>query len=172
VAESIRYYQSSINWPLLIDTVKEYRLTGPVGCVLHLAQLLLDVQVHAEVLQQLWPQGFDATQLERFLRRRVLDTRTWVARGLANPHSEYRPTGVAAAALRRLIPGRRYLAQRYHLPYSGIGGYLLYLARMREGVRILFGAAIRPHETAEDLAIDRWHHSLYGYRNNGRVKGD
>jgi hypothetical protein len=36
----------------------------------------------------------------------------------------------------------------------------LYLARIWQGVGILFRAAMRPGEMKEDLSIDRWIHSL------------
>lgn len=171
IAESMRYYQASIRWQLFTENVLQYRLAGPVGCALHLAQVLLGAQVPPEVAHQLWPRGFEGAQVERFLRRRVLDTRTWVARGLATPGSDYRPTGVAVAALRRLIPSRRYLAYRYHTPVSGARGYLLYFARICEGLGIFFRSAARPHDTTEDLAIDRWQHSLYEHRKNGTARG-
>jgi len=165
IAETIRYYQDSIRWQLFTDKVREYGQAGPVGSTLHLAQELLDVRVPCEAALKLWPQGFDATQMKRFLRRRVLDTQEWVARSLATPGSNYRPGSVALAALRRLVPSRSYMARQYHRSNLGAAGHLLYLARLWDGLLIFFRAASRAREMKEDLAIDRWHHSLYENRN-------
>ena len=170
IAETIRYYQDSIRWQLFTDKVQEYRLAGPVGSTLYLAQQLLGARVPDEAALKLWPQGFDATQVKRFLRRRVLDTQEWVARSLATPGSNYRPGSVALAALRRLVPSRSYMARQYNRSSLGVVGHLLYLVRIWEGLMTLVHAATRPGEMKEDLAIDRWHHSLYQYRTNGQAE--
>lgn len=164
VAESLRFYTNSISWRLFVDNVRVYRLIGPVGCVLYLAQELLNAPVPSYVAQQLWPQGFEALQLERFLRRRVLDTQDWVAHALVAPGVDYKPGRVAATVLQRLFPGRRGLSHRFHRPASGVQGLLMYLSLIGDGTRIFFRSVIRPDQIREDLAIDRWHHSLYGYR--------
>ena len=161
IAASVGYYQGCLCWQLLTDKVQEDRLTGPVGCALYSAQQLLGAQIPGEVVQQLWPGGLEATQVKRFLRRRVLDTRPWVARALASPGSNYRPGQVAMASLHHLIPSRSYMARQYNQPALEGQGHLLYFKRVWEGLLIFFRAATRPHELKEDLALDRWHHSLY-----------
>lgn len=167
IAESTRYYHGSIRWQLFADVVHEYRLAGSVGSTLYLAQQLLGAPVPAEVAEQLWPRGFDAINVKRFLKRRVLDTRTWLARSLATPGSDYKPGKVALAALRRLVPSRSYMARQHNRSNLGASAHLLYLARIGEGLMGLFRAATRPREMKEDLAIDRWHHSLYRNHENG-----
>ena len=75
VAEVLKFYNNRMRWQIFLDNVKEYQLDGPVGCVLYLAQELLDAPVEPRVAQELWPEKFDETQIERFLRRRVIEAR-------------------------------------------------------------------------------------------------
>jgi hypothetical protein len=160
VAESIRCYDSPFFWDQLTDQVEEYNLAGPVSCVLYAAQRLLEAPVPQKVVQQLWPAGFEEASVRSYLRRRVLDARPWVARSLARPGSEYRWSDVAASELGHLVPKRQYMARRRHRANTGISVSQLYLARIWQGVGILFRAAMRPGEMKEDLSIDRWIHSL------------
>ena len=160
IAETIRRYNSSLLWEQLTRQVKEYDLAGPVSCVLYAAQSLLAAPVPAEVVQRLWPQGFEEVSMRRYLRRRVLDTRPWLARSLARPGSGYHPITVAVAALGRLAPNRRYIAQQQRRAGPGMGPGQLHLTRVRDGIGILFRAAMRPGQLREDLSIDRWIHSL------------
>ena len=161
VAESARHYQEQIRWPLLLAEVEASQLTGPVGCVLYLAREALAAPVPESALARLWPQGAVEERMTRFARRRVLDTRTWVARGLVEPDQGYNPGRVALAAFRRLIPSREYLARKHHISRLGLKGPLLYLARLGEGLRLLGSNGLRPNELLkEDLALDRWQHSL------------
>jgi hypothetical protein len=160
VAESIKCYDSPLFWEQLVDRVKEYNLAGPVSCVLSAAQNLLDALVPDEVVRRLWQRGFGGISMESYLRRRVLDTRPWVARSLVRPGAEHRWSQVAMAALGRLLPNRLYMARRRYRSNSDSTMSQLYLSRIGEGVGILFRAAMRPREIKEDLSIDRWIHSL------------
>ncbi len=169
VSESIRYYRESIDWQLFLDNVDEYRLSGPVGLVLHLAALLLGARVPTEVSQQLGSQRFTTHQVERFLRRRVLDARNWVwaARPLGSPDGEYRSGREDISALRHFIPRPCYFGGRPRKPVSGARGLCVYTAHTLKRLGVLRYALIRPREMWEDLAIERWHHSLCGYKQSG-----
>lgn len=164
VAEVLKFYRDRMRWQLFLDNVNEYQLNGPVGCVLYLARELLDAPVDPRVAQELWPENFDQTQIERFLRRRVIDTREWVARSLVPAEQEYSASMILRSAFRRLIPSRRYLTQSYNSASQRVPVGFLYLMRLAQGLRILARAVRRPGAMLEDLAVDRWHHSLYRNR--------
>jgi hypothetical protein len=162
VAESVKHYQHQIQWPALLDNAREYGVEGSVTSVLYQAKVLLGAPVPDDLLQP--SQVTEDREVARFLRRRVLDTRHWVARGLAVPGKKYQPHRVAAEALHRFIPSRRHLAQRYHRPVHGIRSFLLYAEHIGVGVSTLTRAVACPQSTMEDLAIDRWLHSLYAHK--------
>lgn len=160
VAESVRHYQHQIQWPMLVENLREYGVEGPVTSVLHQAKVLLGAPVPDELLQAPSLRSQDR-EMAHFLRRRVLDTRHWVARGLAAPGEKYQTRRVGAEALRRFVPSRRHLAQRHHRPAHGIRSFLLYAEHIGVGISTMARAMARPQATLEDLAIDRWLHSLY-----------
>jgi hypothetical protein len=164
VAESLRHYQHQIQWPALVERIREYGVEGPVTSVLYQAKVLLGAPMPDRLLQPLPSQRSQDREVARFLRRRVLDTRHWVARGLAVPGEKYQTRRVGAEALRRFIPSRRHLAQRHHRPVHGIRSFLLYAEHIGVGVSTMARAVARPQATLEDLAIDRWLHSLYSHK--------
>jgi hypothetical protein len=170
IGESLKFHQDSIRWPIFLENVVAYHLTGPVGCVLYLAQQLLDAPLPEEVAQQLWPKGFDELPMERFARRRVLDTQNWVTHALVGPDKHYNLRSVAAAVIRRLFLSRRMSDQRYQRPAPGVTGFLMYLALIANNALIACRSAMRLDKVREDLAIDRWHHSMYQSRNGPRKK--
>jgi hypothetical protein len=161
IAEALRFHQDNISWKLFLENVRVYRLEGPVGCVLYLAQCLLDAPVPEEAARQLWPNGFNELQMERFTRRRVLGTRDWVAHALVDPRQSYRPGTVVAAVLRRLFTGGGVMENGDGPSDSRGSSLFAHLGQMAGGARILIHSMCRPKEIREDLAIDRWHHSLY-----------
>ena len=160
IAESIRCFYGELSWPVLLDTVKEHQLAGPVSCALHAAQTLLGAPVPQDVARALLTDGLEEDQMKSFLRRRVLDTKTWVARSLSDADSQYRPSRVAVSALGRLFPNPQYLARHRQMAKLGIRGPLAYISRLGTGFRVLLGAVSRPAELMQDLSLDRWLHSL------------
>jgi hypothetical protein len=97
------------------------------------------------VLDALRPRAFSAPAGRWFLGRRVLDTRDWSPPGYFNPLT----TGSVVPSrrsLRRLVPSRAYLTERY-----GSGSYArLYRQRVRAGVANLRAAV------PADVLLTRW----------------
>jgi hypothetical protein len=63
---------------------------------------------------------------------------------------------------RRLVPTREYMVSRYGDSARGVIGLRMYVPRFIEGMRMVLRGEARPSALREDLAVDRWIHSLYG----------
>jgi hypothetical protein len=169
IAESIRFHSASINWDLLVREVRLARLQGPVFCGLYLAQQVTNAPIPEEVLSQLQPDDFNPKDAERLVRHRVLGE-YWVAKALVDPRSPYSWWSVALGMLRRVFPSRQSLAEHYGVPVHSKGIKFLYLRRLAEALRIATRLVIKPGEVREDLAVDRWLHSLYGRHKGTKTK--
>jgi hypothetical protein len=71
--------------------------------------------------------------------------------------------------LRRVFPSRHSLAEHYDVPVQSKGIKYLYLRRLAEALSIATRLAVKPGEMREDLAVDRWLHSLYGHNGCGQA---
>ena len=105
------------------------------------------------------------------VRLRVLGDQ-WVAKALVSPRQAYHWWTVPVAMFSRVFPSPRYLAERYIGPgqTSARPGQIvgLYFRSMKDAVGIARKSLSQPAAMREDLAVDRWLHSLYGDQKNGK----
>lgn len=168
LSETVRLYSDNINWDLLVREVRAAGLEGPVFCGLYLAQQVTDAPIPDKVLLQLQPDDFDPRDAERLVRQRVLGE-YWVAKALVDPRSPYSWRTVTLGMLRRVFPSRHSLAEHYDVPVQSKGIKYLYFRRLAEALSIATRLAVKPGEMREDLAVDRWLHSLYGHNGCGQA---
>jgi hypothetical protein len=99
--------------------------------------------------------------------QRVLGDK-WVAKALVDPGTPYCWRTLAWGMLRRIFPSKRNLASHYDVQVQFKGVNYLYFRRWGDAMSIAFRLITRPGEMRDDLAVDRWLHSLYGGQRNGR----
>ena len=168
LSETVRQYSDSINWDLLVREVRAAGLEGPAFCALYLAQQITDAPIPNKVLAQLQPDNFDPKDAERLVRQRILGD-YWVAKALVDPRSAYSWRTVTMGMLHRVFPSRQSLAEHYDVPVHSKGIKYLYFRRLAEALYIATRLAVKPGEMREDLAVDRWLHSLYGHNGCGNA---
>ena len=159
ISEVILQYGDSLNWNLIEEVSQEYDIAPGLHCVFYACEQLLGSQVPASVLSRLQPLEFNSSLAKLFLRRRVLDTRPWLAHQLVASGSAYTLPRAIQAALGRFFPTPRRFSKKY-----GLRGWssCLYLKKMVEQLRCVSRAMLRPSELKEDLLLDRWLHDLCG----------
>ena len=160
LAEATRFYAQEIDWNRLTSVIAQLNLQSSVFYGLYLAQHLLGAPVPDQVLRRLEPVDFRRRDVERLVRKRVLGD-TWVAKALVTPSSPYSWWAVALSMLRRVFPAKRYFAEHYGVPGQSDRIFSLYLRRWVQAMTIGARFAINPWEARDDLAVDRWLHSLY-----------
>ncbi len=170
VAELSKRFQNELEWDSLVEDARSFGLAGPVAVSLRLAAGLLEAPVPDSVVQRLRPSGMNHEDLARFAMLRVVShEEEFVARELVPPGKQYGLTGMARGMFRRLVPSRRYLVNKYGDSARGWLGGRMYIARWVEGVLLMAKFVRHPRALQQDLAVDRWLHSLY--ENGSRVKG-
>ena len=97
-----------------------------------LAQSLLDAPVPDAALRRVLPARFKARDAQRFLQRRVLETRRVAASELVDPNAEYNWLHLLRGLARRVIPSRSYLAERYGEECVRRSPRAIYLRRLGE----------------------------------------
>lgn len=162
VAEVARGAMGAQDWNLLGRLTEGYGLRGPVGIALVLSRELVGAPVPDEVVGRLWGRSPGDAGLARFAMKRVLSFEPFVARELISPDRSYTPWNLGWSMFRRLVPTREYMVSRYGDSARGARGLRMYAVRLGEGVRMLIRGEARPAALREDLAVDRWIHSLYG----------
>lgn len=159
ISELISGEGDSLNWDLVERVADDVCIQQGIHYVLYACEQLLGSKVPASVLSRLQPLEFNSSLAKLFLRRRVLDTRPWLAHQLVASGSAYTLPRAIRAALVRLFPTPRRFSKKYELrEYSNS----LYLKRVTEKLWRLGCAMLRPLEMKEDLLLDRWLHDLCG----------
>jgi hypothetical protein len=158
ISEVILHYGDSLDWNLIEKVAEEHSIAPGLHYALYVCKQLLDTQVPANVLGRLQPSEFNPTTAELFLRRRVLDTRPWLAHDLVAsqlPYSRYR---VLWAIIKRFF----YVPEKISLD-RGLRRYLIsfYFKRMKNILPRLGRVLIRPKVLKQDLLLDRWLHDLF-----------
>lgn len=149
ISEVIGRYHDSLNWDLIEKTSQEEGLLKGLHFVLYTCQRLLQAPVPVSILDRFQPQEFNPAPAELFIRRRVLDTRPWLAHGLLDSRQAF--------SRRRMI---RAIASRFfHFVSQIIGPYGL--RRVRDVLPRLGRVLLKPAELKRDLQLDRWLHDLY-----------
>ena len=159
ISELISGEGDSLNWDLVERVADDVYIQQGIHYVLYACEQLLGSQVPASVLSRLQPLEFNSSLAKLFLRRRVLDTRPWLAHQLVASGSVYTLPRALRAAFGRLFPTPRRFSKKYGLrEYSNS----LYLKWVTEKLWRLGCAMLRPVEMKEDLLLDRWLHDLCG----------
>ena len=157
IAEVVCHYNQSLDWSLVEQTASEHEIGQLLYCSLYAARELLESPASAEFMAILRPAGFDEELADLFIRRRVVDTRPWLAHGLVPTGSNYGFARATWGILRRFFPGSVGLSQKYHVPATSRRIYFLSLKwpsqALLKGVRSV-------RTVKEDLILDRWLHSL------------
>jgi hypothetical protein len=156
VSEVIRYFGDSLDWGLIEKTSQENRISRGLSFVLYTCRYLLQAPVPADVLDRLLPGDFDPALAEMFIRRRVLDTRLWLAHGLADSQEASGRDGTVRAIGARLVNFTRDILSK-----KGKGAGTFELRRAGNILPRLVRALFRPAELKEDLQLDRWLHEQY-----------
>ena len=166
VAEVIRFSEFHIDWPAFGRAASDLGLGVQAFYGLYLSRWLLDAPVPDGVLKELQPPDFHHKDVERLVRHRIL-RRDWVAKGLVAPNVRYRWWNIPGSMVRRVFPGKRYLAKYYDVPVPSHQFSRLYFRRLFEAIPVFARLIARPDRAIEDLVVDHWLHSLYHQGRNG-----
>ncbi len=159
ISEVIKHYSDSLNWGLIEKTSREGGVIKGLHFVLYACQLLLQAPVPSPVLDRFQSQEFDPISAALFIRRRVLDTRPWLAHGLLDSQPDFHRLRTV-----RAISARFFLFTRQIFKKDGNGHGLSGLKRVIDILPRLRRILVRPAELKEDLRLDRWLHDLYASR--------
>lgn len=157
VAETIRHYETELDWDRFVDLALRRRLGGPLYCVLTTSRELLDSRVPVEALEKLRPERFDPSMQRAFVERKVLEIAPWFLHELVTVPDNTRWKMLKSAIRRILLPGK-YLRTKYW-PEVKRSSRL----KLRHGIDVLrfIGESARsPGRTVAHLQIDRWMHLL------------
>ena len=168
MSEAIRRNSARIDWDRFVQDVVDSNLTGPVFCALYLAQHISGAPIPDRVLDQLEPPGFDPKDVDRLVRQRILGE-YWVAKALVDPAAPYSWRSVLRGMLRKVVPAKRVLADHYDVPVNSRRMVYLYFRRIGDALQIAAKLVTKPGDTRDDLAVDRWLHSLYGAQHKGNL---
>lgn len=174
IALVTRHYEDSIDWSILLREVTANGLSGPVFLGLYLALELLDAPVPNAVLNDLKPEDFRRRDAERFIRQRVFGRKV-IAKGLIAPNDSYNWRSVPLATIKRIFPNRteRFSTSNHHaLAEPKPHNHHFYFRRIGRVMAAAAAVIAHPIRAFEDIASDRWLHSLYsaGHTNQRIMK--
>jgi hypothetical protein len=158
ISETIKHHADSLDWELIVSVSTSKGFAAGMHSVLYGCQRVLGTAVPAGFMQRLCSERFDPGVADLFLRRRVLDTRPWLAHALVGhrkPYSRRRALGGMFGRFTSLLT--EALLRNGH---QGSRGFLS-LKRVKAVIPRVFRAALRPSRIKEDLLLDRWLHDLY-----------
>jgi hypothetical protein len=156
ISEVIRHYDDSLDWDLIEKTCGEKGVSRGLHFVLYTCKHLLQAPIPGPILDRFQPHTFDVTSAEMFIRRRVLDSRPWLAHGLLDSQEAFNRRGTAWAIARRFTVFMRQIMSK-NGKGSGPSGWRRIIDVLPKLGRVLF----RPDELKKDLHLDRWLHDLY-----------
>ncbi len=162
ISEVIRHYRDLLDWHLLEKIAGENGVAKGLHFVLYACQQLLETPLPALVLDRLQPPGFDPASAGRFIRRRVLDTRPWLAHGVLDFQPAFGRRGTILAIAGRFAGFTGGIIKKNG---HGDGTEPPGLRRIGDLLPTLVRALLRPAELKEDLQLDRWLHDLQGNPN-------
>jgi hypothetical protein len=158
ISEVIRHYGDSLDWDLIEKTSQENGVLKGLHFVLYTCQRLLQTPVPASVLDRFQPQEFNPASAELFIRRRVLDTRPWLAHGLLDSQLAFSRRRMIRAIASRLSNFAKEIIKKNG---NGDNTGPFNLRRVGDILPRLVRVLLRPAELKEDLQLDRWLHNLY-----------
>lgn len=163
----------SFDWNFFTREAKSKGITGPIFLGLYLAKELFWAEVPGDVLASLRPQNFKIKDVDRFIRQRVFGHKAFANR-LFDPKEPYNWRSVPLAVLRRIL-----LREKHNIQSNGEGtrigelailGSHHYLNRVAAKLKRARNAVRHPVRLYEDIASDRWLHSLYSAGLNGKIR--
>ena len=169
MAMVIRRTAGSFDWTLLTYEATSKGITGPVFLGLYLAKMLLLAKVPEDVISSLRPQQFKRKNVDRFIRRRVFGQKAFV-KSLFEPRESYNWRSIPSAVLKRILQrenhGIHSNGMRMGSARSVFSDPRHYLNGVVAKVNIARNAISHPIRLFEDMASDRWLHSLYSAESN------
>jgi len=156
ISEVIGHYGDSLDWGLVEKTSKGKGISKGLHFVLYTCKHLLQVPISESILDRFHPNKFDVTSAEMFIRRRVLDTRPWLAHGLLDSREAFSRRGLARAISRRFSEFTRQIISK-----NGNGGNPPGWRRLIDILPRLGRVLFRPDELKKDLHLDHWLHDIY-----------
>lgn len=159
VAEVIRVNQEEIDWDVFGSTGPLASLTGPIFCGLYLARYLLDAPVPDAVIERVLPVGFNPDDAGRLVLNRVFGDQ-FAMKQIVSPTAKYGKLRLLKGMIFRVFESREAIATRYGVPANSRRVYFLYFKRFVEALRIGASMAGSPRTAINDLATNRWLHSL------------
>jgi hypothetical protein len=158
ISEISKHYSDSLDWDLVVKISRENGFAAGLYSVLYACQRILGTPVPAAVLHGIRPPQFDPAVADLFLRRRVLDTRRWLAHDLVDHQERYTRRRAFVAILGRSC---RLAAEVFGGNGRSRGRGIFKTIRIKEIIPRLFRLVLKPSELKEDLLLDRWLHDLY-----------
>lgn len=159
ITEVARKHGNRFNWDSVGELASEHGIAPGLSFVLYTCRQLLDLEIPDSAVQKMQPNAFDSAIANLFVRRRVLDTASWLPLDIAAPRKPYSVTRSLYGALRRLV---------HHPTQVSRGRNSRLIGRMRNlmiAKEILSGSGsvvVRPKRLRQDLLLDRWLHDLNG----------
>jgi hypothetical protein len=157
ISEVIGHYRHSLHWDLIEKISQEKGLLKGLHFVLYTCQQLLQTPVSASVLDRFKPRDFNPTSAGLFIRRRVLDTRPWLAHGLLDSRMDFSRRRMFRAIVGRFSHFTRQIVRKN----GNGGGARSRWQRIGDILPQLGRVFVRPAELKDDLRLDRWLHDLY-----------
>jgi hypothetical protein len=158
ISEVIRYYCDSLDWNLLVKNAEECGIKSGIHFALLTCQQLLQTPVSKKVLQDCQPLNFRPDMAELFIRRRVLDSRPWLAHGLSDPRKPYNRLKLFTAIFSRF---RVLVRDAFKKNTLDANPRTFYLRRIQGIFFRLVKALFRPSELRDDLQLDKWLSEIY-----------
>ena len=159
ISEVIGHYGDSLDWDLIEKTSLENGLSKGLYFMLYTCKRLIQAPIPEPIFARFQPPVFDATSAEMFIRRRVLDTRPWLAHGLLDSRGTFNRRGTARAIAHRVSVFTRQIISK-NGNSNGPSGWERLISVLPRLGRVLF----RPDELKKDLHLDRWLHDLHDAR--------
>jgi|WetSurMetagenome_2_1015567.scaffolds.fasta_scaffold130065_2 hypothetical protein len=158
ISEVVKYYGNSLNWDLIEKTSRENGILKGLHFVLYTCQHLLETPVPASILNRFQPREFNPASAELFIRRRILDTRPWLAHGLLDSRRSFSRRRMILAIINRFFSFTKDIIRK-----NGNGDDVgsSNSRRLKDILPRLVGVLLKPANLADDLKLDRWLHDLY-----------
>ncbi len=158
ISEIINHYNGALDWDLIARTARENGFAAGLYGVLYGCQSVLGTSLPAEFMHRLRPAQFNMAVMDLFLRRRVLDSRPWLAHDLVDYDKPYNLSRMLGAILGR---SSRLAAEAFG-SYEPTGKRRFFASvRFKNILPRLFRSVLKPSELKEDLLLDRWLHDLF-----------
>lgn len=166
LAETLRHYEAEFDWAFFERQTIGDGLHGPVYCGLSLAKRLLDAPVPQDILERLRPLDFNSSLEDLLLARRVMNTGRALASELVPARSDYSFFRLVQGLVRRIVPSRTYLSERYGDAAIAKHPAKSYLRRWAEAIELSTRYLRNPVEVWREIQVDRCIHFLSSERCN------